>query len=311
MSDRVKHVVGRLAAFLLGGILLLAAWTKVIDPMAFAEQIAREGLDLLAPSGILAILAIGLEIGLGLALVLGLRRGWVLWPTGALILLFLFLTGRTYWLSSRGLLVEPAGCGCFGNLVDRTPAEAFWQDLLMLVPLYLLSFFGRPAAGAAATSRWRPIVVVAATLGGMLFAWRAPSLPLDDLATQLAPGVRVGAICVGGATEAESICLDVLLPELARGSHWVVLTELGNEAFLAGVEGLNELAVSEADPTVWVLSADPPEEHQAFFWRVGPAFEVREVPLPLIRPLYRTTPRSFRLEDGKVSETVAGLPPSP
>ena len=89
----------------------------------------------------------------------------------------------------------------------------------------------------------------------------------------------------------------------------MVLTELENEAFVAGVEKLNALAVADADVRVWVLSADPPEEHQAFFWRVGPVFEVREVPLALIRPLYRATPRSFRLQDGKVSQTVAGLPP--
>ena len=144
MSGAKRRVIGLGAAFLLGAILLLAAWAKLIDPLAFAEQISREGLDFLIPSGGMAILAIGLEIGLGVALVLGIRRRWILWPTGALIVLFLVLTGRAYWLWSNGLLDEEASCGCFGNLVDRTPAEAFWQDLVMLVPLYLASFLGRP-----------------------------------------------------------------------------------------------------------------------------------------------------------------------
>ena len=310
MSERVKSTVGRLAALLLGAILLVAAWAKLLAPLAFAEQIAREGLDFLVPASGMALLAIGLEVGLGLALVLGIRRRWVLWPTGALIVLFLFLTGRAYWLWSHGLLEAEAGCGCFGNLVDRTPAEAFWQDLAMLVPLYLASFLGRPDA-ASRTPAWRRVTVAVAVVAAMLFAWRSPSLPLDDLATRLAPGVEIAAICAGGQTDAESICLDVLLPALAVGEHWVVLTELANERFVAGLDDLNALATAGAGPDVWVLSADPPEEHQAFFWRAGPAFEVREVPLPLIRPLYRSTPRSFRLRDGKVVETVTGLPAPP
>lgn len=306
-AGRWARLSGRLAAFLLGTILLVAAWAKLIDPLAFAEQIGREGLDRLLPEAVMAILAIGIEIGLGVALVLGIRRGWVLWPTGLLIVLFLFLTGRAYWLWSHGLLSEEAGCGCFGTLVQRTPAEAFWQDLTMLVPLYLLSFLGRPGKDVALAS-WRVAAIAVAAVGGMLFAWRAPSLPLDDLATRLKPGVRVESICAGGEAEAERICLDVLLPALAEGSHWVVLTELENEAFEQGIESLNALTIEDPETGVWVLSADEPEAHQAFFWRAGPAFEVREVPLPLIRPLYRTTPRSFRLQNGMVSETVTGLP---
>ena len=309
MSGRTVRTTGAVAAFLLGAILLVAAWAKVLDPLAFGEQIHREGLDVLLSSGAMAILAIGLEIGLGLALLLGIRRPWVLWPTGALVLLFLLLTGRAYWLWSQGLLDDTAACGCFGNLVDRTPAEAFWQDLAMLLPLYLLSFLGRPRRGAPRIASWKLFLVMLGTSGGMLFAWWAPSLPLDDLATRLSPGVRVESICAGGEAAAERICLDVLLPALADGRHWVVLTELANETFVAGVEPLNALAMEDPEVTVWVLSADPLEAHQEFFWRSGPVFEVREVPLALIRPLYRTTPRSFRLENGMVSATVSGLPP--
>lgn len=312
MSDARPRLfwLGRTSAFLLGAILLVAAWAKVIDPAAFAEQIGNEGLDVLLPAWPLAILAVGLEIGLGVALVLGLRGNRVLVPTGLLILLFLFLTGRAYWLWSHGLLDEAAACGCFGNLVQRTPAEAFWQDALMLVPLYLLSFVGRSPGRRLSGSRWRAGVTALATAGGMLFAWLAPALPLDDLATRLAPGTELASICVGGESEADRICLDVLLPGLAEGDHWVVLASLDDEGLRAATEGLNRLAVEGDVDGVWVLSADPPEAHQAFFWQVGPVFEVREVPLALIRPLYRTTPRSFRLEDGMVTRTVEGVPPS-
>ena len=303
-----QPVVGVVAAFLLGVVLLVAAWTKAIDPLAFADEIARYGLDFLLPAWPMAILAVGLEIGLGLALVLGLRRWWILWPTGALIVLFLTLTGRTYWLWANGLLGDEASCGCFGNLVQRTPAEAFWQDLLMLVPLWLLAWLGRRTDRETGFPAKRTVVVAVTILASMLFTWQAPALPLDDLATRLSPGVGLEEFCAGSGDDADSICLDVLLPALTMGEHWVVVSELDNETFVAGIEGLNALAADPAGARLTVLSADPAESHQAFFWQHGPAFDVREVPLPLIRPLYRVTPRSIRLDDGIVTLTVAGLP---
>jgi len=310
MANRAAwpRLVGVAAALLLGVVLLVAAWTKMIDPLALADEIGRYGLDFVVPAWPMSILAIGLELGLGLALVLGVRRWWILWPTGLLIVLFLSLTGQIYWLWAQGLLGEEASCGCFGNLVQRTPAEAFWQDLLMLVPLWALSWLGRSSDRAGSRPTKRTVVVIVATLVGMIFTWRAPLLPLDDLATRLAPGVRLDGICAGSGDDADTICLDVLLPGLAEGEHWVVISELDNETFVAGIEALNALAADPGEEPLTVLSADPAEVHQAFFWQQGPAFNVREVPLPMIRPLYRTTPRSFRLEDGIVTHTVAGLP---
>ncbi len=209
---------------------------------------------------------------------------------------------------SQGLLDEEGSCGCFGNLVQRTPAEAFWQDLLMLVPLYGLAWLGRRVGERSGFPVWRSAVVGVAVIAGAAFAWRAPSLPLDDLATRLRSGVAVEEICTGGQNDVDSVCLDVLIPALGSGHHWVVITELDNELFLEGMEELNRLAVDPDRGPLVVLSADPAETHQAFFWQQGPAFDVREVPLTLIRPLYRTTPRSFRLEDGIVAATIAGLP---
>ena len=62
-----------------------------------------------------------------------------------------------------------AGCGCFGNLVQRTPAEAFWQDLLLLVPPLLLAFGWRDARAARAAAR-----TAAAALGAAGAACSSP-----------------------------------------------------------------------------------------------------------------------------------------
>ena len=142
--------VGRIGAFLLGAILLLGAYTKVIDPVAFAEHISKEGLDFLLPSGVIVFVALALEIGLGVALMLNLRRTEVLIAASLLVLFFLYLTGQNYYDFVHGETSGHEGCGCFGNLITRNPEEAFWQDLIMLLPTAIMSWLGRPRPGHAA-----------------------------------------------------------------------------------------------------------------------------------------------------------------
>lgn len=298
--------LGTIAGVFLGAVLLVAVWAKALDPAAFAEQIRLEGLDVLLSAQAVALVALVLEAGIGLALVLGVRRLWVLVPAALLVAFFTFLTGRAWWMSAHGLR-EAESCGCFGNLVQRTPAQAFWQDLLLLAPPLLLSFVGR--GRSSAFPRVRAALVAAATVAVAVFAWKAPELPLDDLATRLSPGVEVEEICAGA--EADAVCLDTVAPDLKQGEHLVViadLTDLDDPALGDAVAGLNK--IKDAGGEVWVLSASPSEQHRAFFWRFGPAFQVVETPEPLLRPLYRRLPRSFRVEDGRVTETFAGLPPT-
>src|SRR5919106_3344861 len=121
--------VGTVAGVLLGAVLLVAVWAKALDPAAFAEQIRMEKLDFLFSAQSVALIALALEAGLGLALVLGVRRLWVLVPAALLVAFFVSLTGRAWWLAAHGLRDEAASCGGFRNLVQRTPAQAVLQDL--------------------------------------------------------------------------------------------------------------------------------------------------------------------------------------
>ncbi len=301
--------IGTAAGVVLGAVLLFATWGKAIAPDAFVEQVRVEALDVLLPATTVALLALALEAGLGTALLLGLRRLWVLIPTALLVAFFLFLTARGWWLAAHGMREEAAGCGCFGNLVERSPAEAFWQDALLLgVPL-LLAFVGRPVGRRLPPLRTAAAALVA--LAAVVLAWKAPGLPLDDWATRLAPGVAVADLCAGQPPE--RVCLDTVVPELADGEHLVVLAELEDPGFTAAVDALNryaDRAHSGEAPPLWVLTAASPEAQRAFFWRWGPVFEVREVPQALLRPLYRRLPRSFRVRDGEVEATWPGLPPA-
>src|SRR5215213_5847386 len=287
--------VGTIAGLVLGAVLLFAVWAKALDPSSFAEQIRTEGLDFLLSAQAMALVALALEAGLGLALLLGVRRLWVLVPAVLLVAFFLFLTGRTWYLTTHGLRTETAGCGCFGNLVQRTPAEAFWQDLLLLVPPLALAFLGRDRRGRLFPPL-RTAAVTLGTVGVLLFAWKAPELPLDNLATRLRPGTAVDQICVQGESP---LCLDTVAGDLMKGEHLVVIADLADPSFRQSVAALNDTASDPAGPRVWVLSAATPEQVFQFRWTQGPVFQVVETPAELLRPLYRRLPRAFRVKNGE------------
>jgi uncharacterized membrane protein YphA (DoxX/SURF4 family) len=298
--------VGTIASAVLGAVLLLAVWGKALDPSAFAEQIRMEGLDFLLPAQAVALIALALEAGLGLALLFGVRRLWVLIPAALLVAFFVFLTGRSWYLTAHGLRTETAGCGCFGNLVQRSPAEAFWQDLLLLVPPLGLAFLGRDRRGRIFPPL-RTATAALATIGVLVFAWKAPELPLDNLATRLRPGTAINQICVDQS--ANPLCLSTVAAGLLQGEHLVVIADLADPAFRQSIAALNGAASDPAGPRVWVLSDASSEQLFEFRWTQGPVFQVVEAPTALLRPLYRRLPRAFRVKDGQVVETWTGLPP--
>ena len=123
---------------------------------------------------------------LGSLLVLGVRYRAVLVTSGLLVAFFLFLTGRGYWRDLNGIVAgDPESCGCFGNMLDRSPSEAFFQDLVLLVPGLLLAALAVPqrhTLGRRVALAWL-ITAAAVALG-----WFAPGLPVDDLATRLDAG---------------------------------------------------------------------------------------------------------------------------
>lgn len=306
--------LGTLGGMGLGAVFLVAAWAKALDPAAFAAEIEREGLDFLLPAPAVAAVALALEVFLGSALVLWVRRPFVLWPAAALVVFFLFLTGRTYVQDLRGTLPDDAaGCGCFGKLVERTPAEAFWQDLLAMAPALLLAFQARRAEPAWPLSEAPPGkrlgLAAALTAAALLLAWKAPELPLDDLATRLKPGVDLRALCAGSAEDGSDVCMDDIVAELAEGEHLVILADLTDSGFGDSVERLNAYHWTGHGPRLWVVTAASEEDRFTFQFTRGPAFEIREAPPALLRPLYRTLPRSFLVREGRVVETWNGLPP--
>lgn len=300
--------LGWVGGALLGLVLLVAVFFKAIDPGAFAEQVRAEGLDFLLSARVIVWVALAIEAGLGAALLLGLRHRSVLWASAALVAFFLFLTGRAAWRAHAGIADPAAGCGCFGNLVDRSPTEAFLQDLLMMVPALALAWWG-----AAVPRRARAVAVAAVATAGLAVATAiaAPQLPLDDLATRLSPGAELTRLCVGRGVE--RVCLSDLAPELTQGRHLAVIGEVDDPRLAARVPELNAYmarreATSDAPPVTLLADFDLDRSRRLFFeW--APSFALQAAPKALLRPLYRTLPRSFLVEDGRVVATYSGLPP--
>ncbi|MFV1959276.1 MAG: MauE/DoxX family redox-associated membrane protein [Planctomycetota bacterium] len=306
-------VLGSLGGVFLGGVLLLAVWGKMLDPVAFTEVIEIEGLAFLVPARIVAAFAVTLEAFLGFALLLNVRRLWVLVPTAVLAAFFLFLTGRAYVATLHGHPPATTSCGCFGNLMDRTPAEAFWQDFLLLVPPLLLAFLGRPW-GRPRVPPIRGVLVAFLTASVLTMTWMAPALPLDDLATRLSPGVHVKDLCAGEGEDRLCLGGEAMAWQLTTGEHVVVIADLKDPAFVEEVsERLEEFLDFQGDaldPRILVLYSGTKDDSSEFAFRSrSPPFNYQEAPRALLRPLYRRLPRTFVVRDGVVTQTFDGLPP--
>jgi predicted small integral membrane protein len=283
------RILGTVAGYVLGGVLVLAAYAKAIHPHGFAAQL-RDFPVFAAIAYPGALFIIAFESALGVALLSGSRHPYVLVVTNATFLLFVGMVASE--------LVRPDGtstCGCFGHLLERTPRQAFFEDV-GFAALSGLAWLGRTARSDVL--RWWPSAVGVA--GSVALAVCAPLLPLDDQATALAPGVTVAA------TQ-----LDRVLPELRTGRHLVLLLDRADAATRERIAHLNDrLKLPHGATTVWGVADDDPELAAEFLWSAGPAFDVRGAPPRMLRRLYRTLPRSALIDGGRVVQTWSGFPPN-
>lgn len=143
---RALRVAATIGGVFVGPVLLVAVWSKMIDPEAFPKVIRAHGLDLGLPAHVLALIALGIEVGLGVALVRTMGHRPILLAASALTALFRFLTDKAYLHALQGRVDEAPSCACFGNLLERMAAQAFWQDVLLQVCALALAWL-RPTPG--------------------------------------------------------------------------------------------------------------------------------------------------------------------
>ncbi len=292
-TGRSLALVGTAAGVLLGIAFAVSSWAKAVDPHGFADEIARQGLlpgVLALPAGIAVIVV---EAGLAAALIAGLRHRAVLAVATMLMVFFLGLAAWQLVLPPE----EAASCGCFGNLVQQSPLQHVIVNALLLA-LALLAWLGR---GASRPARGRWLLVAVVTGGALIFALAAPHLPIDGW-----PGVTL----LREGVPLESLPVADAIPEAFEGAWLVLLIDRADEATRAAVPSINELVFAGSDVGIVALAEENPELESEFLWTVGPAFPVHGVPWNMLKPLYRTLPRTFLVRDGEVVRVWNRLPES-
>ncbi|MAE69710.1 MAG: hypothetical protein CME06_04480 [Gemmatimonadetes bacterium] len=111
----------------LGAVFVAAGWPKLVDPPSFAKNIWAYGL---LPDGLINVQALtmpGIELVVGLALILGVWRRGAATVAAGLLLVFMVALSRA--------LIEgnPVSCGCFDlHAAPKSDAELL-RDLRMVL----------------------------------------------------------------------------------------------------------------------------------------------------------------------------------
>ncbi len=289
---RVGFMIGLASAVVLAGVLTFSVWAKALDPVGFAEQMVRDGMMPKSLSYLAAITMVGIEAALAFAL-LAVRRKTTLFAVSVVMAGFFLLSLYQYFFPAE----DPSSCGCFGNLVQQSPGQhaAVNGVFVLLAGLAWLSLRGRKGKPPA----WRWAVPGAGFALGAALAFAAPHLPVDNLATQLRPGVQVATLRI-----------DEIVPELQSGTTLVLLIDRADELTRQEIARVNELVALEPASQVQVFGlAEVNEELEIeFLWTAAPAFEIRAAAWGTLKPLYRTLPRSFLVKDGVVDVVWDEIP---
>lgn len=125
MMDKLSHpALLWISRWLLGGIFLYAAYSKITDLGAFATSISHYDMVPAALIPLFATVLAGVEVSAGLALVTGLWRRGSAAITTAMLVMFIIAIGMAY---ARGLSIN---CGCFTADLSLEKASEIRADML-------------------------------------------------------------------------------------------------------------------------------------------------------------------------------------
>jgi len=274
--------IGRLLAPAIGLFFVVAAASKALDPVAFAGQI--EAYELVSGAALTRAMAwffIGVETVVGACLLFGVQRRAALLAAAAMLGLF---TGVTGWAWARG---QQHACGCFGALVERTPAQTFFEDLILLACIGLALRY-RPGSRRE-PAVWRRWAVVSVAILGIV---------IPPVIGAYSPALHEGESLF-------ELGLETYLPSVSDArTIYAFLEPLGTGP---DYQDLQELAYSGI-PVVGLCSAAE-EEIEAFRWNAGPAFEVVSVSGPTLRRLSQDRRGAFLVEHKRVTQIWRGRIP--
>lgn len=133
-----KNIAWYLLSFLSGLIFIISAYAKLYPIEIFEYTFVDIGLSGFAAAPWLARLFVGLEFGFGLSLVISIygHKRWIL-KANLVFMLVLSLYLVYLWVFKG----NDRNCGCFGQMLDLSPAESLVKNLLLITGLALLFIF--------------------------------------------------------------------------------------------------------------------------------------------------------------------------
>ncbi|WP_432412968.1 BT_3928 family protein [Rasiella sp. SM2506] len=166
----MKYIVGFLRIFV-GIFFIISGFIKLNDPVGFSFKLKDYfapdvlNLEFLVPYAlVIALFVVVYEVLLGVMLILGYAKKFMLWSLLLMILFFTFLTFYSAYFN------KVTDCGCFGDALKLTPWESFWKDIVLSIMILIL-FFGRKHILPFFTKGTRSLLVFTSFFASLTFAY--------------------------------------------------------------------------------------------------------------------------------------------
>ena len=299
--ENYRGLSARIIEIIIGAILLLAGLLKAYQPLDFIQQIGDYKI-ITAPFliKVTAWTMIIIECGLGMALIAGFRRRIALPATVVLFVGFLTLVGWAWYTGAT------EDCGCFGSWVKRTPAEAFAEDLVMLLAITAAWILSKHEPIRYRTLRYSMVLLAAisgvAVTGMSSNSSRQSSDPMIRLKSQSAkPGIL------------EGIKIDGISENLQNGYWTLVLMDTGCTHCQQSVPELNKLgSAGGTKASVVALCSNSEAEVAMFKNKYQAQFPIGRIKYDDFMKIFERgkTPRIILLHNGVPVRIWDGMVPT-
>ena len=151
----------------IGILFIFSGFIKANDPTGFGYKLQEYfvvfGMDFLHDySTWIAVLICGIEMILGIFLLLGFYKNKVAWGLLLLTIFFLFLTFYSAFFE------VVSSCGCFGDAIPLTPWQSFIKDIIILIFVLIIFQYRKrikPLISNLATRRLASILAIVISFG--------------------------------------------------------------------------------------------------------------------------------------------------
>ncbi len=154
-----------------GGTFIFSAYSKIISPGLFEILLLDSGFfSSRLPAAYFTRLLIGFELALGLLIFQPNYLKKIVLPVAIAL-----LVGFTLYLGYTGLILgDKENCGCFGELIEMTPVESIFKNLVFLIVAIFLY-------RSVKTKKTNTVLPVSLTVASFIFVFLiAPMTNVKD-----------------------------------------------------------------------------------------------------------------------------------